>query len=661
VKVTFAAREKTMNEKQASTQKTADILARMMPWRQALFERILRVVSIAALPVLLVGGYYVYTTGQMWQLVLVLFGYVGVVISAFMTRIPYVWRVWALLSALLILGVSDLLSFGWGEDGRIFLMTATLFATLFLGGRHSVAVLIVSCLLLTLFVVLVSLGIILPIQQGTVYTTTALVSGLIVFIVCATALFAAFNSLLPRVFDSLQRSAQLSADLEARQQNLAERMRVLQDSNLSLQRQAMYMDAGVQVTRELMQQFDVGSLLEQTVQLVSRHFDFPHVALYLPDETGASLVLRAASSPAGRKLVAEGYRLKRAGESTLGRAFETRQPYIVSLNAGTVDADLDAAHLAQPGLPEAQSAALLPLVIGGEALGILDIHSAEEMTFDQDSLRVLEGLAWQVAVALDNARRLSAENSVLEMANPFFRLTQRLGPARTEAEVHTAILELVQGFRPGRAYIVQEAESAPDAARQTAYVVTDLRGESLNVQRMAEGDAAKNFGAALALGMTLERPLSIPDVGAPPDLPETECADLCRRLVEDTAFGGGSRSVALIPLRAGAEFFGMVMISYDVRHHSTTLETQIYHAIGEFGGVMLERIALLREVQTRLAQERWLREFSERVLQTPDLAAMLEQAAQSLQEVAYADGVVATLTLPGARAAQDRADEDIGD
>jgi hypothetical protein len=103
-----------------------------------------------------------------------------------------------------------------------------------------------------------------------------------------------------------------------------------------------------------------------------------------------------------------------------------------------------------------------------------------------------------------------------------------------------------------------------------------------------------------------------------------------------------------------------VMISYDVRHHSTTLETQIYHAIGEFGGVMLERIALLREVQTRLAQERWLREFSERVLQTPDLAAMLEQAAQSLQEVAYADGVVATLTLPGARAAQDRADEDIG-
>ncbi|MFN2108229.1 MAG: GAF domain-containing protein [Anaerolineae bacterium] len=642
-----------MNKKSAPTQETADVLSRMLPWRQALFERILRVVAVAALPLLLVGGYYVYTTGQMWLLALALVSYVGVVVSAFVSRVPYVWRVWALLIALLILGVSDLLSFGWAEDGRIYLMTATLFATLFLGGRHSVAVLIVSSLILTLFVVLVSLGVVVPMQQGAEYTTTGLVSGLIVFIVCATALFASFNSLLPRVFDSLQRSAQLSADLEARQHDLAERMRVLQDSNLSLQRQAMYIDAGVEVTQELMQQFDVDSLLEKAVQLISRHFDFAYVALFLPDETGAWLVLRAASSPAGRKLVTEGYRLKRAGESTLGRVFETRQPYIAKSNAETVDADLDAAHLAQPGLPAAQSAALLPLVIEDEILGILDIHSAEEMTFDQDNLRVLEGLAWQMAVALDNARRLSAENSVLEMANPFFRLTQRLGLAQTEAEVHTAILELVQGFRPGRAYIVQEVANAPDVAGPTVYLVTDLRGESLNVQRITEGDAAENFGAALALGRTLEKPLSIPDVDIPPDSPETDCTDLCRRLVEDTAFGGRSRSVVLIPLRAGTEFYGLVMVGFDGAHRSTPLETQVYRAVEAFGSVTLERIASLREVQTRLAREQWLREFSERVLQTPDLEAMLAQAAQSLQEVVYADGVIAALTLPEVNAAQD--------
>ncbi len=638
-----------MKKEHPLAQETNEILAQMLPCRQSLFERLLRVLAIVALPVLLMGGYYTYSIGQTSYLIVALLGYIMIVVGAFSPRVPYVWRVWGLLGALIILSAVDLWFYGWGEDGRILLLTATLFATIFLGGRHSLAMLIISITMVTLFVVLVGLGVDMPQPYREMPgSLTSLVSGLIVFIGCVTALFVSFNNLLPRIFATLQRSAHLAADLEIRQNELAERMRALQDSNLSLQRQAMYIDAGVQVTRELMQQFDVDSLLEKAVQLITRHFDFPHVALFLPDETGAWLVLRAASSPAGRKLVAEGYRLKRAVESTLGRVFEMRQPYIVKLNGEKKDAGLDAAHLAQPGLPVAQSAALLPLVFADEALGILDIHSAEEMTFDQDNLRVLEGLAWQIAIALDNARRLSAENSVLEMANPFFRLAQRLGTAQTEAEVHTAILELVQGFSPGRAYIVQEIESAPDAAGQTVYLVTDLREESLNVQRVTEGDAAENFGAALALGRTLEKPLSIPDVGLPVDLPETGCADLCRRLVEDTSFGGGGRSVALIPLRAGAEFYGLVMVGFEGTHRSTPLEMQVYRAIEAFGSVTLERIASLREAQTHLARERWLREFGERVLQTPDLEAMLAQATQSLREVAYADGVVAALTSPEA-------------
>jgi hypothetical protein len=650
--MTFAAREKTMKKEQTSTQETSETLAQMLPWRQSLFERLLRVVAIVALPMLLVSGYYTYTIGQTVYLVLALVGYAMVAVGAFLPRIPYVWRVWGLLAALIILGTIDLWYYGWGEDGRIYLMTATLFATVFLGGRHSLAVLIISVVIVTLFVVLFGLGVDMPQPYLTMSDSPAtLVSGLFVFIACVMALFASFNNLLPRVFDSLQRSAQLSADLEARQYDLAERMRVLQDSNLSLQRQAMYIDAGVQTTRGLMQHFEVEPLLERAVQLISRHFDFPHVAIFLLDETGVWLVLRAASSSAGQTLATEGYRLKRSAESALGRVFETRQPYIARSNGGTLNADLDAAHLAQPGLPAAQSAVLLPLVIAGEALGVLDIHSHEEVPFDQDSLRALEGVAWQIAVALDNARRLSGEDSVLEMANPFFRLTQRLGTAYTEAEVQTAILELLQVFRPGHAYIVQETESVRDAARQTAYLVTDLREESLHVQHVAEGSVAENFGAALTLGMALETPLFIADVGTPPDLPETGCADFCRRLVEDPTFAGENRSVALIPLCTDEKFFGLVTIFYDTTHSSTSLEMQTYHAIGEFGGVMLERIALLDEAQTRLAQERWLREFSERMLQTSDLEMMLAEAARSLQDVAYADGVTATLTLPEARTA----------
>jgi len=641
----FVAREKSMKKEEISSQETVEILEQMIPWRQSLFERLLRVVAIVGLPLALVGVYYALAVEQTSYLFLMLISYLLIVAAAFFPRVPYVWRVWGLLGALSVLATVDLWFYGWGEDGRIYLITAILFATLFLGGRHSLAMLIISVAIVALFVALFALGVEMPQPYlATPATLMPLVSGLVVFTGCVTALFISFNNLLPRIFANLQRSAQLSADLEARQEELAGRMRVLQDSNLGLQRQAMYIDAGVQATRGLMQHFEVEPLLERAVQLISRHFDFPHVAIFLPDETGTSLVLRAASSSGGQKLVAQGYRLKRSAQSALGRVLETRRPHIAGLNIGMLDADFDVAHLAQPGLPPARSAALLPLVVAGEALGVLDIHSHEEAPFDQDNLRALESVAWQVAVALDNARRLSGEDSVLAMANPFFRLTQQVGMAHTAAEVHTAILRFVQAFYPGHAYIVEETESK----RETAYRVTDLRGESLHVQQIAEDSAAENFGAAWALGMALETPLFIADVSAPPDLPETGCADFCRRLVEDPTFAGEHHSVALIPLRAGETFFGLVTIFYDAAHPSTPLEMQIYRAIEDFGGVMLERIALLDETQTRLSQERWLREFSERMLQTSDLEMMLAEAARSLQDVAYADGVTAALTPPEA-------------
>lgn len=624
-----------MNKQSISTQETAAVLAQMLPWRQTLFERILRVVAIIGVPVLLVGGYYIFATGRMGYLALALVGYTVVLVGAFMPRVPYVWRVWALIGILAVLGASDLFTYGWGEDGRMYLMTATLFAAIFLGGIHSVVMLIVSYVIIALFVVMVILGLVSPGQHlGADYASATLTSGLIVFIGCTTALFVSFNNLLPRIFASLQRSAQLSTDLETRQQELAERMRALQDSNLSLQRRATYMDANAQVMWVLMQTLGIEPVLEQAAQLISRNFDFSHVAIFLTDETGMWLELRAASSSVGRLQLAQGHRLRRDGESAPGYVAETRKSYVARRGVGKA---LDVAYFAQPGLPETHVAALFPLVVAGEVLGVLDIRSVDETSFDLDSLRILESLAWQVAIALDNARRLGAEDSVLEAVNPFYRLTQRLGTTHTEADVYTAILDIVQGFRPARAYIVQPAAGASDA-----YLVTDLRGAQLNVQRVAASGETEHFGAALAMGKTLETPLLISDLTAPPAVPTPDFRAFCNHLAQDVE----NRSVALMPLRAGAEFYGVLMVIYNVAHRFATLETQVYRVIGDFAGVTLEKITLLREAQMRLGQERWLREFSERVQQTPDLQVMLARAAQSLQDVVAADGVTAALTLP---------------
>ncbi len=622
-----------MNRDDISAQETPDILARILPWRQQLFERILRVVTIVALPMVAVGLYYIYLTQEFWLMAVVIVGYLALVLAAFVPRIPYLVRVWVFLVVILVLGTGDLLTYGWGEDGRIYLLTATIFATIFLGGRQSAVVLSAACLILTAFVILVRFGLISSLQHPDgVYDPTLLVSGLIVFIVCAVALFTASNTLFPRIFANLQRSAHLSEDLEARQVALGERMRALQEANLSLQRRAMYLDATAQVSQALMTVFDADALLERAVQLISRHFDVAYTAIFLPDETGTWLVLRAASSSAGRRLVIQGYRLNRSDQSVVVRVAETQRPHIA---VRTSDVAMDAAHFAtNPDLATSRSAVVLPLILSGEVLGVLDIHSAE-MDFDQDDVRTLQGLAWQLAIALDNARRLGAEVSILETANPFYRLAGRLGATQTETDVYAAVLEIVQGFNPGQAYVVHTAHKM-----ESLYFVTDVRGEQVNTQPV--GSDTENFGAALEIGAALQSPLLIADVTAIPALPLPGFHDFCAHVLERSEKG----SIALVPLRTKAEFFALLMVSYTAAHNFTPLETQLYRIIGELAGVTLERIAVIQEARTQLGRERWLREFSERVIRIPELEMLIAQAAQSLQDVVQADGVIAAIALP---------------
>jgi GAF domain-containing protein len=622
-------------------QETPDILASILPWRQQLFGRILRVIAIVALPIVLVSLYYVYTTQRFWMIPLVVIGYVVMAAGAFLSRIPYTWRVWALLLPLLVLGASSLFSYGWGENGRIYLLTATLIATAFLGGRHGIVVLVASVLILTVFVVLVSVGVIDPARHSwPLYSPALLVTGLVVFTVCASALYVAFNTLFPRIFANLQRSVKLSEDLEMQQTALAERMRTLQEANLSLQRRAMYLDATAQVSQALMTVFDVEALLDQAVQLISRHFDMAYTAIYLPDITGTWLVLRAASSSAGRKLVAQGYRLDRSDQSVIVRVAETQRPHIATT---TSDVAMDAAHfVTNPDLSTAHSAAVLPLVAGasGELLGVLDIHAAE-IDFDQDDVRTLQGLAWQLAIALDNARRLGEEVSILETANPFYRLAGRLGATQTETDVYAVVLEIVQGFNPGHAYVVRAAHETG-----SLYLVTDLRGGQVNTQQVGDaravGSDTEDFGTVLAIGAALQSPLLIADVMAIPALSLPGFHDFCAGLLERSENCG----IALVPLRTKTEFFALLTVSYNVVHHFTPLETQLYRIIGELAGVTLDRIAVIREAQMQLGRERWLREFGERVVRIPDLEMMIAQAARSLQDVVQADGVIASIVLP---------------
>ncbi|HEY7135535.1 MAG TPA: ATP-binding protein [Acidimicrobiia bacterium] len=127
-------------------------------------------------------------------------------------------------------------------------------------------------------------------------------------------------------------------------------------------------------------------------------------------ETGSIMLIEGededelvAVAARGSNDIALGARLQ-LGQSIAGRVARSREPLLLS---GRVDDELYPGHQAR--VPAPHSAMCVPLVNRGQLLGVLNISSFGERTFDEHDLQLLCLLAEQVAAAITNARLYEAE------------------------------------------------------------------------------------------------------------------------------------------------------------------------------------------------------------------------------------------------------------
>ncbi len=150
-------------------------------------------------------------------------------------------------------------------------------------------------------------------------------------------------------------------------------------------------------TRASLEIRDEEQLLDSMVNLISEHFGFYHAGIFVASPDGTYAELRAASSEGGKRMLARGHRLQ-AGVGIVGAVLATGHPRIA------LDVGADAVWFNNPDLPETRSEMGLPLRARGEVIGVLDVQSTEPEAFTQEDVTVLQTMAEQLALALDNAR-----------------------------------------------------------------------------------------------------------------------------------------------------------------------------------------------------------------------------------------------------------------
>jgi GAF domain-containing protein/HAMP domain-containing protein len=175
----------------------------------------------------------------------------------------------------------------------------------------------------------------------------------------------------------------------------------------TLIRKSDQLRAASHIARKTAEVQDLSILLEMVANLVTDQFGFYHTGIFLINETGEEAVLQAASSEGGRRMIERGHSLLVGKQGIVGYVAAEKKPRIA------LDVGSDAVFFNNPDLPMTRSELALPLMIRSKVLGILDIQSNQPQAFSMDDIDVLQTLADQVAVAIENARLLDESQAAL--------------------------------------------------------------------------------------------------------------------------------------------------------------------------------------------------------------------------------------------------------
>ncbi|NPA27225.1 MAG: GAF domain-containing protein [Chloroflexi bacterium] len=182
----------------------------------------------------------------------------------------------------------------------------------------------------------------------------------------------------------------------------------VEERTFDLQRRMTQIQTAADIGRLVTSIRDLDELLERTVRLIAERFGYYHVGVFLVDQTGLWIELRAASSESGQQLLRRGLRLRIGQEGIVGLVARTGHPKVV------LDVTAEPAYKYLPELSLTRSEMALPLRVGERILGVLDIQSTEPQAFSPADVTTMRIVADQLAVAIDNARLLQEMQRALE-------------------------------------------------------------------------------------------------------------------------------------------------------------------------------------------------------------------------------------------------------
>ncbi|MBI5823085.1 MAG: GAF domain-containing protein [Chloroflexi bacterium] len=189
-----------------------------------------------------------------------------------------------------------------------------------------------------------------------------------------------------------------------------ERTAELMIANQRNEHRAAQLESIAHISRTISSTQTLDALLPQITETISERLGFYHIGIFLLDAQKEYAILVAANSPGGRRMLTRSHRLPVGETGIVGNVAKTGQPRLA------LDVGHDAVFFNNPDLPETRSEIALPLRIGSNTFGAIDVQSTKSQAFTQEDVNILSTLAEQVSIAIQNARSYQESQEALAQA-----------------------------------------------------------------------------------------------------------------------------------------------------------------------------------------------------------------------------------------------------
>jgi GAF domain-containing protein/HAMP domain-containing protein len=366
------------------------------------------------------------------------------------------------------------------------------------------------------------------------------------------------------------------------EQRVEERTRDLATTSTKMEYRARQLETIAEIARVVTSVQDVDQLLPKIVATISERFDFYHSGIFLLDESGHHAELRAANSEGGQRMLNRRHTLAVEETSIVG--------YVTKVGEARVamDVGVDAVHFQNPDLPDTRSELALPLRVGKNIIGALDVQSKTVNAFTADDIQLLGILADQVAIAIENARLFSSARRALDESQGVYQQ-----------------------------YVKQEWGKFTAQAKHIGFRFSESSTDPLSgILDHPEMEAATSSGEIVKMKTIVEK-------------------------------GAAATTILAVPIKIRGEVIGVL----DVRSNQpgrewSVDEVALVQALADRAALSLENARLFEEATVRADRERKVSQIADKLNSSFRIETILKTAAEELSRALQGSEVLVQIQPP---------------